>query len=72
MKGDSIMKIDFIPIDYADIRHSKTSFKKLMRACVPSSTNNEPEHSFYKLVFHLFYFRIFMFELAKLLLYNTL
>lgn len=50
MKGDSIMKIDFIPIEYADIRHSKTSFKKLMRACVPSSTNNEPEHSFYKLV----------------------
>jgi len=50
MKGDSIMKIDFIPIEYADIRHSKTSFKKLMRACVPSSTSNEPEHSFYKLV----------------------
>lgn len=50
MKGDSIMKIDFIPIEYDDIRHSKTSFKKLMRACVPSSTSNEPEHSFYKLV----------------------
>lgn len=50
MKGDSIMKIDFIPVEYADIRHSKTSFKKLMRACVPSSTSNEPEHSFYKCV----------------------
>lgn len=50
MKGDSIMKIDFIPIEYADIRHSKTSFKKLMRACVPSSTSNEPEHSFYKMI----------------------
>lgn len=50
MKGDSVMKIDFIPIEYDDIRHSKTSFKKLMRACVPSSTSNEPEHSFYKLV----------------------
>jgi len=48
MKGDSVMKIDFIPIEYADIRHSKTSFKKLMRACVPSSISNEPEQSFYK------------------------
>ncbi|XP_050441146.1 myotubularin-related protein 13 [Adelges cooleyi] len=50
MKGDSIMKIDFIPVEYADIRHSKTSFKKLMRACMPSSASNEPEHSFYKMI----------------------
>ncbi|XP_011302109.1 myotubularin-related protein 13 isoform X1 [Fopius arisanus] len=51
MKAESSApKTDFIPVDYFDIRHTKTSFKKLMRACMPSSQNPEPDQSFYKLI----------------------
>lgn len=46
MKPDPILKTDYIPVEYADVRHTKTAFKKLMRACVPSSTNQEPDQSF--------------------------
>lgn len=51
MKGikiDSAPKTDFIPVEYYDVRHTKAAFKKLMRACIPSSQNVEPEHSFHK------------------------
>lgn len=51
MKGikiDSAPKTDFIPVEYYDVRHTKAAFKKLMRACIPSSQNLEPEHSFHK------------------------
>jgi len=53
MKGirmESAPKTDFIPVDYYDVRHTKAAFKKLMRACIPSSQNQnvEPEHSFHK------------------------
>ncbi|KAL3842272.1 hypothetical protein ACJMK2_020304 [Sinanodonta woodiana] len=40
MKGiklESFPKCDFIPVDFYEVRHVKASFKKLMRACVPSS-----------------------------------
>jgi myotubularin-related protein 5/13 len=37
-------------VEYYDVRHAKASFKKLMRACVPSSINNEPEQSFARLL----------------------
>ncbi|RZF38820.1 hypothetical protein LSTR_LSTR000523 [Laodelphax striatellus] len=50
VKADAVPKTDFIPVEYADVRHTKAAFKKLMRACVPSSTSQEPEHSFHKLV----------------------
>lgn len=55
MKGirvESAPKTDFIPVDYYDVRHTKAAFKKLMRACIPSSQNQnvEPEHTFHKLV----------------------
>ena len=40
---ESFSKCDFIPIDYYEVRHVKSSFKKLMRACVPSSPYTDPE-----------------------------
>lgn len=43
-------KTDFIPVEYADVRQTKAAFKKLMRASVPSSTNQEPDNTFHKLV----------------------
>lgn len=50
VKVESAPKTDFIPVDYYDVRHTKAAFKKLMRACIPSSQNLEPEHSFHKLI----------------------
>ncbi|XP_046393982.1 myotubularin-related protein 13 isoform X2 [Ischnura elegans] len=51
MKSESPAKADFIPVEYFDVRHTKTSFKKLMRACIPSSSASaEPEQSFHKLI----------------------
>lgn len=37
---------EFIPVDYTDVRHSRIAFKKLMRACLPSTTTNEPDQTF--------------------------
>ncbi|XP_014253591.1 myotubularin-related protein 13 isoform X2 [Cimex lectularius] len=48
-KVDGI-KAEFIPVDYADFRASKASFKKLMRACIPSNLQTEVDQSFYKLI----------------------
>nr|XP_022903843.1 myotubularin-related protein 13 isoform X2 [Onthophagus taurus] len=53
MKGARIegsSMTDFIPVEYYDVRHTKAAFKKLMRACIPSSTTVEPEQSFYRLI----------------------
>nr|CAH7747743.1 unnamed protein product [Callosobruchus chinensis] len=50
IKMESAPKTDFIPVEYYDVRHTKAAFKKLMRACIPSSQNAEPEHSFHKLI----------------------
>lgn len=49
-KAESAPKTDVIPVEFHDVRHTKAAFKKLMRACVPSSPNVEPEQSFYKSV----------------------
>ncbi|XP_055601637.1 myotubularin-related protein 13 [Uranotaenia lowii] len=46
----SEMYAEFIPVDYTDVRHSRTAFKKLMRACLPSCVNTEPDQTFSKLV----------------------
>ncbi|XP_049531218.1 myotubularin-related protein 13 [Anopheles darlingi] len=46
----SEMYAEFIPVDYTDVRHSRTAFKKLMRACLPSCETNEPDQTFAKLV----------------------
>ncbi len=48
IKMESFPKCDFIPVDYQEVRHVKSSFKKLMRACVPSSPFNENERGFLK------------------------
>lgn len=50
IKVESAPKTDFIPVEYYDVRHTKAAFKKLMRACIPSSQLIEPEHSFHKLI----------------------
>lgn len=41
---------EYIPVYYNDNRHSREAFKKLMRACLPSGINNEPDHTFTKLI----------------------
>ncbi|XP_023166410.1 myotubularin-related protein 13 [Drosophila hydei] len=42
---------DFIPVDYPDIRQSRSAFKKLIRACMPSHNINEVDcQSFVKMV----------------------
>lgn len=46
----SELNTEFIPVDYTDVRQSRLSFKKLMRACLPSSESNEPEQTFAKLL----------------------
>lgn len=43
-------KCDFIPVDYHEIRQVKSSFKKLMRACVPSAPFVDPEKGFLKAI----------------------
>ncbi|XP_021368098.1 myotubularin-related protein 13-like [Mizuhopecten yessoensis] len=49
IKTESFPKCDFIPVDFYEVRHVKASFKKLMRACVPSAPPTQ-ENTFYKAV----------------------
>ena len=49
-KLESHSKTEFIPIDYPEPRKIRASFKKLMRACVPSGPTNQPEQTFLKQV----------------------
>ena len=37
IKVESHPKVDFIPVEYPDTRKLRNSFKKLLRACHPSS-----------------------------------
>lgn len=46
----SELNTEFIPVDYVDVRQSRIAFKKLMRACLPSSETNEPDQTFAKLL----------------------
>lgn len=46
----SELNTEFIPVDYTDVRQSRLSFKKLMRACLPSTESNEPDQTFAKLL----------------------
>ncbi len=41
VKPDAFAKCDFIPVECTDVKYVKSSFKKLMRACVPSSAYPE-------------------------------
>ncbi|XP_023320914.1 myotubularin-related protein 13 isoform X8 [Eurytemora carolleeae] len=54
IKVESHPKADFIPVEYPDTRKLRNSFKKLLRACHPSSItqghNNSNERGFLSLV----------------------
>lgn len=47
-KQDSFQQWEVVPIEVFDIRQVKNSFKKLMKACVPSSPSHEPHMSFHR------------------------
>lgn len=47
---ESFKKCDFIPVDYVEVRQIKSSFKKLLRACVPSVPFTDPEKGFLRAI----------------------
>ncbi|XP_022527586.2 myotubularin-related protein 5 isoform X7 [Astyanax mexicanus] len=47
-KQDSFQQWEVVPIEVCDVRQVKNSFKKLMKACVPSSPSAEPNMSFHR------------------------
>uniref|UniRef100_A0A3B3WSX2 SET binding factor 1 n=1 Tax=Poecilia mexicana TaxID=48701 RepID=A0A3B3WSX2_9TELE len=49
-RKDSFQQWEVIPIEVCDVRQVKNSFKKLMKACVPSSQTTEPNMSFLRLL----------------------
>lgn len=42
VKPDPLQHWEVVPIDVFDTRQVKSSFKKLMKACVPGSPSTEP------------------------------
>ncbi|KAK8735252.1 hypothetical protein OTU49_005586 [Cherax quadricarinatus] len=50
IKTDAYHKTEFIPVDFTEVRQIKSSFKKLMRACIPSSPAAEQEQSFFRAI----------------------
>ncbi|XP_047246390.1 myotubularin-related protein 5 isoform X4 [Girardinichthys multiradiatus] len=49
-KQESFQYWEVIPIEVCDVRQVKNSFKKLMKACVPSSPTSDPNMSFLRLL----------------------
>ncbi|XP_066580002.1 myotubularin-related protein 5 isoform X3 [Amia ocellicauda] len=47
-KQDSFQQWEVVPIEVFDVRQVKTSFKKLMKACVPSSSSLDSNMTFYR------------------------
>uniref|UniRef100_A0AAV2IV60 Uncharacterized protein n=1 Tax=Knipowitschia caucasica TaxID=637954 RepID=A0AAV2IV60_KNICA len=45
-KQDSFQQWEVVPIEVCDVRQVKNSFKKLMKACIPSSASSDPNMSF--------------------------
>uniref|UniRef100_A0A8C4IHG6 SET binding factor 1 n=1 Tax=Dicentrarchus labrax TaxID=13489 RepID=A0A8C4IHG6_DICLA len=43
---DTLKNWEVVPIEVCDVRQVKNSFKKLMKACVPSSPTSDPNMSF--------------------------
>ncbi|KAK3881739.1 hypothetical protein Pcinc_013822 [Petrolisthes cinctipes] len=50
IKNDAYHKTEFIPVDFTEVRQIKSSFKKLMRACIPSANTAEQEQSFFRAI----------------------
>uniref|UniRef100_A0A8C7SUM9 SET binding factor 1 n=1 Tax=Oncorhynchus mykiss TaxID=8022 RepID=A0A8C7SUM9_ONCMY len=45
---DSFQQWEVVPIEVCDVRQVKNSFKKLIKACVPSSATSEPSMTFHR------------------------